>query len=216
MERLDDPQSKIQHLIDWESVHQRIASVGAALEEWGEASPEVRQRAWARRAAQLAAVPIQEDMGEQVTLVLIQVGREVYGLDVQYVFDIRPVEHITHVPRVPGWVAGVVNLRGHILSVVDLQRLFGLERDEQDGHAPNVVVVETPEMELALLADEVLAVESVPIHKIQDAGSAIQSPRPEYVQGIVERRGKDGAMLVVLNLPALLADQQLIVREEIN
>ena len=57
---------------------------------------------------------------------VIRLGREVYGLETDYVFDIRPLESITHVPRVPDWVAGVVNLRGRIISVLDLQRFLGL------------------------------------------------------------------------------------------
>jgi purine-binding chemotaxis protein CheW len=200
---------------DWEDIRQRIAAAGAALSGMGQLAPEVVQEILERRAAQLAEVPLQEEEGERIELALIRLGSEIYGLEVRYVFDIRPVEQITRVPRVPDWVAGVVNLRGRILSVLDLQRFFGLPPAERDGDG-FLVVVETPDVEVALLADDVLAVEVLPTSQVQDVADTIRGLPPEYVRGVAELGGNgDGPMMVVLDLPALLADKKLIVREEI-
>jgi purine-binding chemotaxis protein CheW len=210
-----------QREFDWEGVHQRIAAAEAALAGMVEAAPELVQEILERRAAQLAEVPVREDEDERVELLLIRLGRELYGLDAHHVSDLRPVERITRVPRVPDWVAGVVNLRGRLLSAVDLRRFFGLpdaKRDEGDGPAvtPYLVAVETPEMELALLADDVPEVEALPSGQIQESSGVVRGIRPEYVRGVAERGGDgDGPMLVVLDLPALLADKRLIVHEEI-
>jgi purine-binding chemotaxis protein CheW len=205
--------------IDWESIRQRVASAGATLQESGETAPEVLEQAWARRAERLAQVPVEADTSEQIELAPLRLGREVYGLEVEYVFDVRPVERITRVPRTPDWVAGVVNLRGRILSVVDLRRFLGLpnspeaERDGEIGAARYLVVVATPEMELALLADEVLPIMTAPVSRIQDASGTVREISPLYLRGIVERHGSDS--MVILNLPALLADKQIIVHEDI-
>ncbi len=209
---------------DWDSIRQHIAAVGTALERSDETAPEVMEQVWARRAERLAQVPAQPDEGEQIQLVLLRLGREVYGVDVQYVFDIRPLEALTHVPRVPDWVAGVVNLRGRIFSVVDLARFLGLVHQEatlSKGHAlPEdhpvryLAVVETPDMELALLADEVLPLEEISVGQIQEATTIVRGIRPDYVRGVA--RLKSGDSLVVLDLPALLVDKQLIVHEEIS
>lgn len=220
---------------DWEIARQRIAAANAALAGLDETAPEVVQQIWARRAAQLAEVPIQEEEGEQIELVVVQLGREVYGLDAQYVFDIRPAGQITRLPRVPDWVAGVVNLRGRIFSVLDLQRFFGLSRAQTRGlpdaegnrnngpesteRMPYLAVVETPDMEIALLVDGVLAVESLPASQVQEAADTTWGIHPEYVRGVAERRGGDtpingDGLLVVLDLLALLADERLIVHEE--
>ena len=211
--------AKKQVEFDWDSIHQHIATVSAALEKSDETVPEVMEQVWARRAERLAEVPVQPDEGEQIQLVLLRLGREVYGIDVQYVFDIRPVEprSVTRVPRVPNWVAGVVNLRGRILSVIDLQRFLGLppaESTDPETATHCLAVVETPEMELVLLADEALPMETVPVSRIQDATSTVRGIRPEYMRGIADR--SNGGTMVILNLPALLADKQLIVHEEIT
>jgi purine-binding chemotaxis protein CheW len=210
---------------DWEGVRQRIAAANAALAGLDETAPEIVQQIWAHRAAQLAEVPIEEDEGDQIDLVLIQLGREVYGLDARQVYDVRPAEHITRVPRVPDWVAGVVNLRGRILSVLDLRRFLGLAQAEASGKGeatpgPDLVVIETPDMEIALLADDALAVEALSAGQIQEASDTIRGIHPEYVRGVAERRDGDtlasgDGLLVVLDLPALLADERLIIHEEI-
>lgn len=207
-----------QIAFDWDSIRQRIASASAALEKSEETAPEVMEQVWARRAERLAQAPVKRDEGEQIQLILLRLGREVYGLDVQHVFDIRPVEpqSVTRVPRVPEWVAGVVNLRGRVFSMVDLQRFLGLERtDSADdgGTTRNLVVVETPDMELALLADQVLPMETVSVSQIQEATGVVRGIRAEYLRGIAER--SSGGSIVILDLPALLADKQLIVHEEI-
>ena len=213
---------------DWEAVRQRMAEAAAAMEESIKVSPEELQRIWAQRAADLAQVPVEEDTGEQIKLALIRLGREIYGIDAKYVYYVKPADLITYVPRVPEWVAGVVNLRGRILSVVDLRRFFGLspaeispDDDSENEGVPSLVVVETPDMEIALLTDDVLTVESVSASQIQDTTGTVRGLRPEYVQGVArcksgDRDGEgDGIMVVVLDPVALLADERLIVHEEI-
>jgi purine-binding chemotaxis protein CheW len=203
---------------DWESARKQITKASAALEGIGEIEPELMQRIWAQRAAQLAKPPIQEKEGGKIELALLQLGCEVYGVDVQYVREIGPAVQITRVPRVPAWVTGVANLRGHILSVLDLRRFFDLapiEAEDKDliTPFPDLVVVETPAMEVALLADDVLAIEPFSISQIQDIADTVRGIGSEYVSGVITR--DDGAPVAVLDLPALLADERLIIQEEI-
>ena len=117
----------------------RIAAVSAALEEMEGADPELVERIWDQRAAQLAKPPEREEAGDQIELALIQLGREVYAIQVQHILEIRPAVRITRVPRVPEWVTGVVNLRGCILSVLDLRRFFGLARNIEDGGSVTIL-----------------------------------------------------------------------------
>jgi purine-binding chemotaxis protein CheW len=215
------------------STYENATAPGPATFACDEVSPEMLHQIWAERAARLAQVPEEKETGEQITLLLIRLGREVYGLDAQYVDRIEPVAYLTRVPRVPAWVAGVTNLRGRVLSVVDLVRYFGLSttttydnggNDEQEGLQtaanPYLVVVGAADMELAFLVDRVMAVERVPLKQIQEATDTIRGLRPEYVRGVVERRhtstmnNENETLVIVLDLPNLLADERLIVHEE--
>jgi purine-binding chemotaxis protein CheW len=233
-EMMSDTRPEIENgSFDWENVRRRFAAGDATLDDLDAAPLEVIQRIWARRAEQLAQVPHEEEEGGLIELVLVRLGSETYGLEAQYVSDIRPAEFITRVPRVPTWVAGVTNLRGRILSIVDLQRFFGLSRAEprglpsgkdeaDDGGNGILVVVEGSEMELALLVDEVLVVEVMPLSRMQEPTDIIRGLAPEYVRGVAEQQdsavagvaASDG-LLVVLDLPALLADERLVVDEDV-
>ena len=176
------------------------------------------ERIWAQRAEEVAR-PEQEDTpGEQLTVVLIRLGREIFGLDVETVLEIRPKEAITYVPRVPAWVLGVTNVRGRVLSVVDLQAYLGLPSGPQAEHEAVseefLIAVQHQEMELLLWCHEVVGVETLPLH--QAAFEALLHPlRREYVQAIVERKtGLAGQrQLIVINISALLSDPRLIVHE---
>ncbi len=209
--------------LDWDAIRQHIRATTERLEKEDELSEEALQQAWERRAAQVAEAAREEEQGEQMEVGIIRLGRELYGLEVQYIFDLRPMEQITRVPRVPEWVAGVVNLRGRILSVVDLLRFLGLPGAEQETADEDryLLLVQTPEMELAILVDEVLAIEGLPLSQIQEASGAVRGIRAEYVRGIVPRasdnkeQGDAKTLLVLLDLPVLLADKALIIHEEV-
>jgi len=215
--------------IDWNIIHRRLTESSARLAWIDDLTDEALQEAWTRRAAQVAQTLQEQEQGEQVEVAVIRLGRERYGLEVQYIFDIRMEENITRVPRVPEWVAGVVNLQGQILSVVDLQRYLNLPASEKTPEAGprNILLVQTPQMELALLVDEVLSIQDLPTSRIQEAASVVRGLPVEYVQGVYIENETDGSkvnsskdrentsLLVILNLSALLTDKRLIVQEEI-
>jgi purine-binding chemotaxis protein CheW len=214
-----DRERNQKRTFDWDGVRERIAAVNTALQEMEDADPELVERIWAQRAAQLAKPPAREEEGGQVELALVQLGREVYGIETQHIIEIRPAVRITRVPRVPEWMTGVTNLRGRILSVLDLRRFFGLapaETKEEDSVTPfqDLVVVETPAMEVALLAEDVLEIEPFPTSRIQSVAETIRGVSTEYVRGVIER-GAGLPMIIVLDLPALLADERLIIQEKV-
>lgn len=210
---------------DWETTRQRLAASEAALTSSKETSLENLERIWAQRAAQLAKAPAQEEAGDRVEVVLARLGREIFGLEVQYVRDIRLARQITPVPRVPEWVTGLANLHGRILSVIDLRRFLNLPGNENEAGEDNaglkyLAVTETESMEIALLVDDVLGVEALLSNPVKMEHSAMPNLPQEYIKEIVSRQGTQAhvdnpALVVILDLPALFADERLIIQEEI-
>jgi general secretion pathway protein A len=92
--------------------------------------------------------------------------REEYGVDVRQVQEIRRTTEITAVPRAPGFVRGVINLRGRILPVLDLKRKLGLG-DVEAGRATRIVVVRLGERLLGLLVDGASQVLKVEVSRIE-------------------------------------------------
>ncbi len=204
-------------IIDWDIVHQQVLDSTARLAWMDDLPQDELEKTWARRAAQIAREIEAEEPDEQVELALFKLGNEEYAVEVQYIIDLRLADHVTRVPRVPEWVAGVINIRGRIMSAVDLKRYLGFyfsaRATNHDAPASQLVVVETQEMEVALLVDEVIAIETMPVSRIQEANSAVRGIPPEYMRGIIVRPNQ--SLLVILNLRALLSDSKMIIHEEI-
>ena len=174
------------------------------------------ERIWAQRAAQMAQVVAREEPGEQLAIALLRLGRELLGLEVQYVQSIRPKEALTRVPRVPDWVAGVTNLRGRILSVIDLRAYLGLPPSPEQGEGI-LLLVQTPGMEVIFLVDDVPGVEILPVRKDLAGDSLIHHLQSEYVRAVVERRSSPVGQrhITVRDMEALLGDPRLVVHEDL-
>ncbi len=218
----------------------KTPSGSAAAPDWVEAEQQDQEairrieQIWAERAIQLAQVDTSsQNQGEQATVVLLKLGRELLGLEVQYVFDIRAREAVTRVPRVPGWVVGVTNLRGNILSVIDLTKYFGLPANpDKDPQSGMLIIVRSNSgepyaqnnaMEIVFLVDDVLGVETIPVRQSAVDSGLIHNLRPEYIQFLGERQidaESQGEVttqrhIVILNIENLLQDPRLIVHDEI-
>jgi purine-binding chemotaxis protein CheW len=117
-------------------------------------------------------------------------------------------------------VAGVTNLHGRILSVVDLRAYFGLpaglpaSSQKENGV---FILVRIPGMEVIFLVDDVPGVEILPVRSGVAEDALLHQLRPEYVQAMVERGGGEGEQrhLLVLNVKALLSDPRFVVHEEL-
>ncbi|HOT93407.1 MAG TPA: chemotaxis protein CheW [Anaerolineae bacterium] len=180
-----------------------------------EQNPALLEQIWARRAAMLAEEVTEEDGGEQLPVVLMRLGQEVYGIEAHYVFDARPLERVTPLPRVPGWLVGVVNVRGRIYSVVDLAGFLGLPTTS-NGNEAYLVVVQSEVLELAFKVDSVLSVITLPVNHIQPANETLNIPAA-VVRGVVQNdeHADLPPFLTILDLSQLLKDPQLIIHEEL-
>jgi purine-binding chemotaxis protein CheW len=179
---------------------------------------DILNQIFTRRAAQIAR-PIEEaEKGEQIELVLFRIGKELFGLDVLSILDIHPCTSITPLPRVPQWIAGLTNIGGHILAVLDLQAFLGLSKPEtQNDETPAssyLVRISAHEMELALRVDEVLAIEVLPTSKIQEKTDVTRNLPPETIRGVYDQNTAERPLVLILNLAYLLADPRLIIQEE--
>jgi purine-binding chemotaxis protein CheW len=87
-------------------------------------------------------------------IVLFQLGKETYGVDITAVHEIIRMQPITRLPNAPFFVEGVINLRGRVIPVVDMGKRFGMEKAEK--HKNNrVVVLDIKGTTLGIIVDEV-------------------------------------------------------------
>jgi len=109
---------------------------------------------------------------EQVRLLLFRAGGVRFALDVAYVREIVPPREATPVPFVPDTVAGIVNHRGAVFTLVRFARLAGLGADEAGG----IVLLRLPDMAVGLIVGEIEGIELVPGRLV--AGGFPGAPTP--------------------------------------
>jgi purine-binding chemotaxis protein CheW len=185
--------SKPQRQIDWEAVWQTLNWDDETRSRVNEAN-RLRQR-----AEQYAAPPPESKVADDALNVLaFELGSERYGVDVMLVRGVRSLTKIARVPGLPGFYRGVVNVRGQILTVLDLRSFFDIPAN---GHsAPEeLVIVRSNDMEIGLLANLVNGVMSVPREAVVPADNI------RYALGVTADK------LVLLNIEQMFEDDRLMV-----
>lgn len=160
------------------------------------------------RAQALAQVP-QETSVAMMQLVVFKLTNETYGIATQFVREVQPLEAISPVPCTPDFVMGVINIRGAIYSVIDIRQFLGVPRSKSAGEK-KVILVNAARLEVGILADDVLGEISIPQAEMKAPLATRAGLKEEYVQGVTRD------MLSVLNLEALLGDENIIVHEEVG
>ena len=128
---------------------------------------------------------------------IFTLGTEHYGIEVPYVRAIRPLTTLIWLPGVPAFYRGVVNVKGRIVSVLDLRYFF--ELDSKDVPVQEYIVTEIGAFTIALLASRVHGIESIAMNRVQ----SLENLRYAY--------GVNADQITLLNLPALFEDERLLV-----
>lgn len=131
---------------------------------------------------------------ETIQLVVFRLAREWYGIEITKVKEVIKVEKITYIPSSPEYIVGIINLRGNVLSVTDLKRIFALPHEELTEKT-RIVAIESGIVETGLLVDEVAEATEVPISKIEPTLSTIEPEMAEYIEGQCRVNGKLIALL---------------------
>lgn len=153
-----------------------------------------------RQRAEVYARPVAQDQdaANRSSLLVFDLGKERYGIDVMTVRQVRKIEAITPVPGTPPFYAGVVNVRGQIITALDLRVFFNVSYEAGDP-ADEMIVVRQGNLELGLLAHRVHDVQLVDLTNIGGVDDI------RYARGVTSDR------LVVLDVARLLEDKALIV-----
>lgn len=195
--------------VNWYEAYARIAATDRVLDEVDHPSEARLRELWIARARALGAPlprPAPETLATQ-QLVVFALAGERYGADAAQVLNIQPVDELTPVPHTPAYIAGVMIVRGAVLTTLDLRALFELPRQGLTENT-RVLVVQAAGMEVGLLADEVLTVAGLVRGALQPPLVNLSGVRADYLQGIT------GDLVAVLDLDAMLGDRRLVVHDE--
>ncbi len=139
-------------------------------------------------------------MEKDLQIVGFRVGRESYGVPITAVHEIVRVPEITAVPDAPDYLEGVINLRGKIVSIIDLRKRFG-EPAAQPSNRNRILVAEVNGKLLGLVVDSASEVLKIARSQIEAPPALVQEGRLNCVTGVGKLQGR---LLILIDLARLL------------
>ena len=124
----------------------------------------------------------EEPKEESLRFIVFRLAREWYGVEITKVKEIIKAGKITYLPSSPEFIAGIVNLRGNILSVTDLKPAFSLPHEEPTDKA-RIIAIESGILETGLLVDEVVESIEIPLSKIEPALPTLPAEGGRCIEG---------------------------------
>ena len=146
--------------------------------------------------------------GQYLTFLL---RKQLYGVDIGTVREINRVSEITSVPKTPKYVAGVMNLRGKVIPVVDIRSKFGMELI---GHTKEtcIIVIEADHGQIGIIVDAVSGVIDLKTENIEPRPTMGKNADLEYVMGL----GKiDNQVVILVNIVSALSKEALSGIQEV-
>jgi purine-binding chemotaxis protein CheW len=144
-------------------------------------------------------------MAKDLQLVGFRVGKETFGVPIHLVHEIVRLPEITAVPDAPDYIEGVINLRGKIVSIVDLRKRFGETRIEA-SRKNRILVAEIENKMVGLIVDAASEVIRVPESEIEAPPEVFQESEVKYVTGVGKLNGR---LVILIDLTKILQKGEL-------
>ncbi len=141
---------------------------------------------------------------EAVQYIKIEMGTEMFGIDISYVDNIVRPQHVTRVPNVASYIKGVINIRGEIIPIMSLRLKMGLDEIAEDKNTRFIIIKMEKYGKIGLIVDavkEVVALEDSQIERVKvDTSDEIT----HFVSGV----GKvDGVLVSLLDLDMVITEK---------
>jgi purine-binding chemotaxis protein CheW len=144
-------------------------------------------------------------MSRETHIVGFRVGRETYGVPITSLHEIVRVPEITAVPDAPNYLEGVINLRGKIVSVVDLRKRFGKPSSGIDRRS-RILVVEHRGRLAGMIVDSASEVLKIPESEIEPAPAMMQEGGLDCVTGLGKYQGR---LIILLDVSKVLGAREI-------
>ncbi|TAL70521.1 MAG: purine-binding chemotaxis protein CheW [Bacteroidetes bacterium] len=198
---------KMTKSFDWENIKEvvrRSENIGMGYADEATIIKILKQR-----AIELAKEPSIKMDVELIEIIEFQLSNEIYGFELGYVKEVYPLKEFTPVPCTPPLIVGIVNVRGKVVSVVDIRKFFSLP-DKGITDFNKIILIENSEMQFGVLADSIVDVCSVRVDELQKEVPRVKSISDEFLKGVTN----DG--VIILNCEKILTDKRFIVKDEIG
>jgi purine-binding chemotaxis protein CheW len=138
---------------------------------------------------------------DEIEIAICAVGDETFGFPVRHLREIVPLPSVTQLPFAPAWILGIAQVRGTLLSVIDLARLFGVKGTSKPAY---LAVLDAPEGPIAFTVDQVVSYRRVSLAELGASESGVRS-ESRATLGVTRN------LIVVLDIGRLLQQPELVI-----
>lgn len=194
--------------IDWDNIYRRLDTIERVLEATTQMSGEREAEILAERALLLAReskTALELELADRLLVIAFQVGDLRCAVEVRDIAEIVTLSQIVRVPCVPPFIAGVTNVRGQIVTLVDMRRMFG-DRGEGIVDLKRAILVQHGDARVGVLSEEILGTMQLAREALQKVGTGQASDR--FVRGLTPD------LISLLDVEAIINDARVNVDEE--
>jgi purine-binding chemotaxis protein CheW len=141
---------------------------------------------------------------EVLQWVTFHLENETYGINVMQVQEVLRYTDIAPVPGAPGYVLGIINLRGNVVTVIDTRSRFGLPSSDATD-STRIVIIEAEKQVIGILVDSVAEVVYLRTSEIDNAPNVGTDESAKFIQGVSNREGQ---LLILVDLNKLLDEEE--------
>ncbi|MFQ3621181.1 MAG: chemotaxis protein CheW [Spirochaetales bacterium] len=145
-------------------------------------------------------------VSQDFKMVTFSLGGKDYGIDIMKVKEIAKFSQFTYVPNTPPFVRGVYNLRGEIISVIDLRTFFHLPAERRSDGIENGLILRLEEYLIGVVVDSIDKVVGIPVEDIQPPHPIFGDINVKYINGVVEHKG---TLYLILDVDKLFGKEQV-------
>ena len=153
---------------------------------------------------------IENSAAINMSLAVVVFNGEYFGINLGVVREFTDIRQVTPVPCTPDRIIGNMNLRGEILTLVDIRNVLNISADTKS--LSKAIVVEIEDLVAGIVVDEILDIIHLNVAEIATIPAAINSANREYLRGTCFYEEK---IIAVLNLQKLLTKGGIVVDEEV-
>lgn len=156
--------------------------------------------------AELSQENVQKKPDGELQLVVFNTGKEDFGIEIMNVQEIIRMTNITKIPQSPSHIRGIINLRGKIIVVINLNVVMGMESSEHDENT-RIIVTSINDTVVGFVVDSVSEVLRLPSSSVEAAPELVSAKiDSSYLKGV----GKlDNRLLLLLDMGRVLSKDEM-------
>ncbi len=156
-------------------------------------------------------------MADDLHLVTFRVGTELFGVPISVVQEIVRVPAIARIPQAPDFVEGVINLRGRVITVIDMRKRLGQATlkvdDDSAARKARILVVEAEGRLVGVIVDEVAEVLRLADDQSEPAPPMVSGLSNEYIRGVGKLKDD---LLILVDIEKILTADQLLAIDDLD